>query len=321
MNTTAARSTRYGMGTEITYCVFGEKAEDALRAVEEEALQLESLLSCFVPESDISRINRSAGLRSERISSATFEVLAQAIEFSRHCQGLFDITIGPLVSLWNYKNSKEVPAEAKMKPLLPLVGYENLILDPRAQSAGLRKEGQSLDLGGIGKGYASDRFMETFRSFGISSAFCNIGGGVAVLGRKPDETPWSVGIRHPRQEQGLIGAVAVDGKAVVTSGDYQRYFIDRGGKRRHHILDPRTGFPAESGLISATVVADNATAADALSTILFVAGLEKGLEILRHFPGAGAVLVDTDVQVYVTADLAGSFQTTKGITASIVYGS
>jgi thiamine biosynthesis lipoprotein len=129
-----------------------------------------------------------------------------------------------------------------------------------------------------------------------------------------------VGIRHPRREQELIGAVAVDGKAVVTSGDYQRYFIDRGGKRRHHILDPRTGFPAESGLISATVVADSATAGDALSTILFVAGMEKGLELLKHFPGAGAVLVDADLQVYVTADLVGSFQTNKGITASILKG-
>lgn len=321
MSITAARSTRFGMGTEITYCVFGEKAEDALRAVEDEAVQLENILSCFVPESDISRINRGAGLRCERVSPATFEVLAAAVQFSRQCHGLFDITIGPLVRLWDYKSSTDIPGEARMKQLLPLVGYKNLLLAPRAKTAGLRKEGQSLDLGGIGKGYASDRFMETFRSFGIPSAFCNIGGGVAVLGRKPDGGLWSVGIRHPRQEHGLIGAVAVADKAVVTSGDYQRYFIDREGKRRHHILDPRTGFPAESGLISATVVADSATAADALSTILFIAGMEKGLGILQHFPGAGAILVNTDLQVYVTANLADSFQTNKGITARIVYES
>jgi FAD:protein FMN transferase len=321
MNLTPARSTRLGMGTEITHCVFGEHAAEALQAVEVEAVQLERVLSCFEPGSEISSINRSAGVRSEPVSPATFEVLAQAAEFSKQCLGLFDITIGPLVRLWNYKSSTEAPEEARIKQLLPLVGYDSLVLNPRAQTAALRKEGQSLDLGGIGKGYASDRFLETFRSFGVSSAFTNIGGGVAVLGRKPDGALWSVGIRHPRQEQGLIGAVAVDGKAVVTSGDYQRYFIDRGGKRRHHILDPRTGFPAESGLISATVVTDSATAADALSTMLFVAGLEKGLEILRLFPGAGAILIDEDLRIYVTADLAGFFQTNKGVTASILEGS
>lgn len=321
MSIPPTRSTRFGMGTEITHCVFGEHAKEALRAVEDEAVQLESLLSCFEPGSEISRINRAAGVRSEPVSPATFEVLAQAAEFSKQCQGLFDVTIGPLVRLWNYKSSTEVPEEARIKQLLPLVGYDHLILNPRAQTAALRIEGQSLDLGGIGKGYASDRFLKTFRSFGISSAFTNIGGGVAVLGRKPDGALWSVGIRHPRQEQGLIGAVSVDGKAVVTSGDYQRYFIDRGGKRRHHILDPRTGFPAESGLISATVVANSATAADALSTILFVAGMEKGLEILRLFPGAGAILVDANLRIYVTANLAELFQTNKGVTAIILEGS
>ncbi len=242
----------------------------------------------------------------------------QPADFSRQCQGLFDITIGPLVRPWNYKNSADIPGEARIQQLLPLIGYDSLILRPRTQTAALRKEGQSLDLGGIGNGYACDRFLETFRGFGIFSAYTNIGGGVAVLGRKPDGALWRVGIRHPRREQGLIGAVAVDGKAVVTSGDYQRYFIDRGGKRRHHILDPRTGFPAESGLISATVVADSATAADALSTILFVAGMEKGLEILRLFAGAGAILVDAALRIYVTADLAELFQTNKGITASIL---
>jgi FAD:protein FMN transferase len=174
-------------------------------------------------------------------------------------------------------------------------------------------------LGGIGKGFASGRFLEVCKEFGIKSAFTNIGGNVAALGTKPDGAPWSVGIRHPRQENRLIGAVSVADKAVVTSGDYQRYFIDPNQKRRHHILDPRTGYPSESGLISVTVVADNATVADALSTILFIAGMREGIEILKGFPLAEAVLVDTEQMVYVTPGLTDCFLTDKDIRAHILY--
>jgi FAD:protein FMN transferase len=141
---------------------------------------------------------------------------------------------------------------------------------------------------------------------------------VAALGTKPDGSPWRVGIRHPRQENCLIGAVSVADKAVVTSGDYQRYFVDSKGKRHHHILNPTTGYPSESGLVSVTIVADSATVADALSTILFVAGMKTGLELLRNFSGAEAIFVDRDLLVYVTQGLKDCFQTDEGIRAKIL---
>ncbi|WP_219620964.1 FAD:protein FMN transferase [Bacillus sp. V3-13] len=314
-----AHSMNVGMSTVMTHRAFGKHAEESLRAVRDEAVRLEELLSRFIPGSEISRINRSAGMKYERLSGETYEVLSRAIEFSRYCQGLFDVTIGPLVTLWNNgKDTFKPPEESRIRNILPLVDYSDLLLDPCEKAAGLQRLGQSIDLGGIGKGFAGDKFLEVFKKYGVSSAFTNIGGNVVALGTKPDGSPWRVGIQHPRQENSLMGLVSVADKAVVTSGDYQRYYIGSNGKRHHHILDPSTGYPAESGLVSVTIVADSSMAADALSTILFVAGMEKGLELLRRFSGAEAILVDIDLQVHVTAGLKECFQAGEGISVNIL---
>jgi FAD:protein FMN transferase len=320
MNSTAvAQSMNHGMSTVITHRAFGKLAEESLRVVRDEAVRLEELLSRFIPGSEISRINRSAGIKCERLSGDTYEVLSRAIEFSKYCQGLFDVTIGPLVTLWN--NSMDTckpPENSRIRQVLPLVDYTDLLLDPCKKTAGLQRIGQSIDLGGIGKGFAGDKFLEVFKKYGVSSAFTNIGGNVAALGTKPDGSPWRVGIQHPRQENSLIGLVSVADKAVVTSGDYQRYFIGSNGKRHHHILDPSTGYPAESGLVSVTIVADSSMAADALSTILFIAGMKKGIELLKRFSGVEAIFVDIDLQVHITAGLKEYFQAGEGIRVNIL---
>ncbi len=142
----------------------------------------------------------------------------------------------------------------------------------------------------------------------MRSALANLGGNVAALGCKPDGSLWQVGIRHPREKRRLIGKVAVADKAVITSGDDQRFFLDGSGTRHHHLLDPATGYPAVTGLASVTVVADDGTLADALSTILFVAGMEKGIGLLEQFPGTEAVFVDSGIQVHVTPGLRDYFQ-------------
>lgn len=318
-STTAAQSMNHGMSTVMTHKAFGRHSEEALRAVGNEAVRLEELLSRFILGSEISRVNKSAGMKCERLSGDTYEVLSQAIDFSRCCQGVFDVTIGPLVALWNNgKDTCKPPEASRIRQVLPLLDYTDLILDPHKKTAGLQRIGQSIDLGGIGKGFAGDKFLEVFKKYGISSAYTNIGGNVVALGTKPDGSPWRVGIQHPRQENSLIGLVSVADKAVVTSGDYQRYFIGSDGKRHHHILDPSTGYPAESGLISVTVVASSSMAADALSTILFVAGKKKGLEILKSFPGTEAVLIDMNLMVYVTHGLIDYFQADEGINVSIL---
>lgn len=300
-----------GMGTKMAHKAFGEHATEALRAVVHEAQRLESLLSRFLPNSDISRINLYSGKRNEIISHETYEILSFAMKCSISSQGLFDITVGPLVDLWDYKHAIDPPSSNKIESVFALVNYKDLILDCIQKTAELKRTGQSVDLGGIGKGFASDRFIEIFQEYDVKSAFSNIGGNVSTLGNKPVGSSWWVGIRHPRQN-GLLGAVAVNGKAVVTSGDYERYFIGMDGKRYHHILNPVTGYPAEAGLVSVTIVADSAMTADALSTAVFVAGLERGLDLIRK-NGSEAILVDQRLQVYVTKGLIKSFRTSLNV--------
>jgi FAD:protein FMN transferase len=318
-NRMVAQMIQYAMGTIMRHKAFGPNAEESLAVVNIEVSRLERLLSRFLPDSDIWRINASAGVNSEKVSHETFEVLSRAVQYSMNFPGCFDVTIEPLVNLWsNSKKSLIQPGDLSIKDLLPLVNYRDLILDPFEMTAGLRYFGQSIDLGGIGKGFAGDKILEVFKRFDITSAYSNLGGNVVTLGAKPNGTPWHVGIQHPRQEHKLIGSVAVVNQSVVTSGDYQRFFTDNQGKRCHHILDPNTGYPSDSGLISVSVVEENSMAADALSTILFVAGLQKGLEILKNTPQTEAILVDTDLKVYVTPGLRYKFEADQDIEYSIL---
>lgn len=314
-----AQSVYQGMGTVMTNRAYGKYAKKALKTVRKETFGIEKLLSRFMPESDISRINRSAGIKWERISDDTLEVLSKAVEFSSYSNGLLDITIAPLVDLWKEgKNTLVIPEKQKIRRLLTVVNYNDLELDFYMKTAMLHNAGQAIDLGGIGKGYAGDKLLEIYKQYDISSAFINIGGNVVTLGTKPDGSMWRVGISHPREEDNLIGSVAVTDKAVVTSGDYQRYFIDSNGKRQHHILDPSTGYPVESGLVSVTIVSDSSTVADALSTILFVAGLKQGTKFLKRYPDIEAIFIDTDLQVYVTAGLKENFQAVEDIQVNIL---
>lgn len=315
---TVRESLSYGMNTDITYRVFSDEPEELIQLAKQELIRLENQLSRFIPGSEICRINQAAGKGTVEISMETFQILSVATTLAEITQGYFDVTIGRLVELWDYKHSHDIPDRANIIETLHAVNYRDLLLNSHELTAGLSKEGQIIDLGGIGKGYASDRCMKILQENGVSSAFVNIGGNVSTLGNKPDGTPWAVGIRHPRHNDRLFGAVMVSGKAVVTSGDYERYFIDNEGTRRHHILNPITGYPSESGLTSVTVVADSAMLADALSTAIFVAGMDIGIGYLAHYPGAEAVLVDNDQKIYITKGLRSCFQAVDGLRAAII---
>ncbi|MGB4587738.1 MAG: FAD:protein FMN transferase [Clostridiaceae bacterium] len=308
----------FGMNTSITYRVIGEKGENVIALAESEVLRLEKKLSRFIADSEVSKINLNSGLCDVKISNETYEVLSYALTLSEITQGLFDITVAPLIDLWDYKHSFRVPFKFKIQRNLHKINYHELILNPDDKTAFLRRSGQAIDLGGIGKGYASDRCIKLFKQYGVTSAYVSIGGNVSTLGIKPDESLWSVGIRHPRFEGCLIGAVKVSGKSVVTSGDYERYFVDRKGNRWHHILNPTTGYPARSGLVSVTVVNESAMTADALSTAIFVAGINKGLGYLDYFKGSEVILVDDNLKVYITKGLNEYFQPLEGLKVSII---
>ncbi len=300
----------FHMGTIISQEVYGESADKAADEVMKEIARLEAEMTVTKPGSEIERLNQMAGRGTVKLGPDSFYVLKTAVRYGEMSGGSFDVTVGPLVKTWGFFTGKaRVPAPDEIRRLLSLVDYRDILLDEKKLLAGLAREGQAVDLGGIAKGYAGDVAVGIYKRHGIKSACLNIGGNVVALGSKPDGSPWRIGIQDPRGEKGsYVGVVKVVDKAVVTSGDYERFIEpEKGGKRYHHILDPATGYPADSGLISATIIADSSIEADALSTSVFILGLDKGMKLIESLNGVEAVLVTKDKKVYITGGLKESF--------------
>lgn len=313
-----ARETWVGMHTGIHCTVCGDAPAAAISSVRAEMKRLESLLSRHMRKSDICGINLQAGKGSVPIALETVEILSCAARISGLADGSFSVAIGPLVDLWDYGHASHPPEAKQIGQVLGLLDWHDVLLDAQASEAGLRSMGQSIDLGGIAKGYAGDRCVQLLHASGASSAFVSIGGNVSLVGCRPTGEPWRVGVRHPRIPDQVVGILSVSDVAVVTSGDYERFFIDRYGRRWHHILDPATGYPAQSHVIGVTVVHPEAMIADALSTTLFIKGIEDGLELLDGFDEAEAVLIDDRLHLYVTRGLSERFSAACGAEYTIV---
>lgn len=300
----------FGMGTIIEQKIAAGspmEGEAVCRKISESINQLECAMSYFIPESFVSRLNASNGESPVNIDSHTLNVLKAAILFNSLSYGSFDVTAAPLTALWRECiNNQSLPSERKIEELLPFVSGPELTINEKNRSAALKK-GQSIDLGGIGKGYAADIAIEGYKQLGVDSAFINLGGNVHTLGRKTNGEPWMIGLQDPRGSRGdIIAAVALSDSSAVTSGDYEKYFI-LDGKRYHHIIDPATGYPAETDLMSATVLSRSSMEADALSTAAFVSGLERGMDIIRKTPDAEGVLITKDKKVFITNGLKDVF--------------
>lgn len=291
----------------------GKKALDEAFA---EFIRIGSLTDKFadknLPEpdaSDVYRINKYAGIRPVRVSEDTLAMLERSIYFAELSDGAFDVTVGPLLDIWGFGQAQyRIPGEQELESNLALVGYEQMVVDGVKKTVFLPQKGMEIDLGGIAKGYAVDRAAQKLRQMGINSAIINAGGNIYALGSQPDGSPWLAGIQDPRDKNKLIAVLKVKDTAVVTSGDYNRYFI-RNGIRYHHILDPSTGKPARHA-ISTTIVAPNATDADVLSTTLFVLGRGPGTELVEKLGNVQAVIVDEKYNLTYSQDLAEQIEFT-----------
>lgn len=294
------------MDTLVSQVAHGAAAQSALESAEAELLRLIRLLSFYNDESEIGRLNRAAGSGTVSLSAEAFALLTQAKTLAEATGGAFDPTIGPLVRAWRTARASEsVPGAAELASAVSLVNYGDIQIDAAFRSAGLRRSGQSVDLGGIAKGYIADCIAAIYHVVGIKSGFINAGGDVATVGSRPDGSPWRIGLQHPRKERGsTFGVVPVSGQAVVTSGDYERYHEVQ-GVRYHHLLDARTGYPATSGLMSVTVIAERAADADALATAVFILGADAGIELIRRIGSLEAVLVAESGSVYISRSLRG----------------
>ena len=272
-----------------------------------EIRRLEQILSTWIPDSELSRINAAAGQRAVKAGPETMELLEHSLEMARLTEGGFNVAIGPAVEAWNVSCEGRIPTRDELEDTRPLMDLSAIHLDQVAGTVHLARSGMRVDIGGIGKGYAADFATRVMREAGASAGVVAISGDIKTFGRLPDGKRFVFGIQHPRKENGItIGQLELEDEAVSTAGDYQRFF-EKDGIRYHHILDPQTLQPARLSQ-SVTIVAKTGVLADGLDTGIFVMGQEKGMALIERLPGVEGVIVGADGTVSVSSGLQDRLQ-------------
>ena len=297
----------FAMDTYMTLTAYGKNAKKALDEAVDEINNIEQLVSTGIDSSEVSQINKNG---KGSVSETTGYLIKRSKEIYDSTNGVFDITIYPIMQAWGFPTENyRVPGKKELKKLRGLMGADHVLYDEKKQEVTLNKEGMKIDLGGIAKGYTSSKVMDIFKENGISSAVISLGGNVQTLNGKPDGSDWRVAVENPADTGSYIGVLSIKDKAVITSGGYERYF-KQDGKTYHHIIDPATGYPAENGLVSVTIVSSDGTLADGLSTSLFIMGEKKAAEFWRaHSEEFEAIFATDDGTIYVTEGLKDSFTT------------
>ena len=299
---TEYQTTTVAMGTVVTIRLFGPDGEENSQLVLENINETEkALLSRNEKNSDIDRINSTPGT-AVSVSYETAEIVSKALDVSRKCEGVFDITVGEITKLWDFggKNQR-LPSEEEIKEKLPYVTYSNVnVTDTTVTIA----EGQSLDLGAVGKGAACDRIKTLLSATNTDSAVISVGGSLLLYGKKD----FTIGITNPENDQASMGSLELSETFVSTSGNYEKFFT-QDSKTYHHILDATTGYPADSRLLSVTVICDSGLLSDALSTACYILGYHQSLELLEQYD-AQAVFIFKDKTVRLTDGIKDKFTLT-----------
>ena len=292
--------TFFAMDTVMKLTVYGEP--QILERAENRVRELDALFSVTDRESEICAVNRDG---KAALSKDTAEVFAVGLELCQRTKGALDLSIYPIVQAWGFTtNDYRVPNENELLTLMSHVGYTQIAYDPESCFVALEPD-MKIDLGSIAKGYTSDQLIELLRDANITSALLDLGGNIHVLGSKPDGSPWRIAIKAPAGE-GNLGVLSITDCAVITSGGYERYF-EEDGQTYWHIIDPSTGYPAHSGLVSVTVVGESGALCDGLSTALFVMGEDAATDLWRNSDDFEAVFVQEDGSVSITEGLESSF--------------
>lgn len=303
----------FAMNTYMTFTAYGEDAQEALQEAEECIQQVEGLWSVTDENSEIYQANHSGG-QPVTVSEETAEIISFALELAQRTGGALDPTIYPVLTAWGFTtNSKQVPSQQQIDQLLEQVGYDRVQLNGSELTV---PDGMELDLGAVGKGYTADLVTEILRRHGVTSALISLGGNIQAIGSRPDGSDWRLGIRAP-WESGNLGVLTVSDAAVVTSGGYENYFDDEQGNIYWHILDPSTGYPADSGLQSVTIVGREGKMCDALSTALFVMGAQSAEQYWRENGGFEMLLVTDSGEILITEGIAENFTLNEGRTETV----
>nr|WP_317282763.1 FAD:protein FMN transferase [uncultured Sellimonas sp.] len=295
----------FAMDTYMSVTAYGEGADKATKGAKKEIEKLENLWSVTREDSDIYKVNQNAG-NMTAVHEETADILSFALDMCEKTGGALDITIYPILSEWGFTTDKQhVPKESRIQELLKNTGYEKVTLDGTNVMV---PQGVQLDLGAVGKGYTADILSEQMKKEGIESGLIDLGGNIKLIGKKPDGSEWNIGIKDPDGE-GNIGLLETEDVSVVTSGGYERYF-EENGERYWHILDPDTGKPAKSGLSSVTIISPESKVCDALSTAVFVMGLEKAEKFWREHQNLDfdMLLMTDEKEIYITENLKKDFK-------------
>ena len=298
----------FAMDTYMTLKAYGKNAQQALDKAEEEIVMLDGLLSTGDPDSEVSQINNTGKNEGSELSETVNYLMKRSLEAYEMTDGAFNPLIYPVMQAWGFTDENyQVPEEELLTGLHELTDISMMEYDGENGVLSFLLDGMKIDFGGIAKGYTSERVIEILKENGVNSAVVSLGGNVQTLGKKPDGSLWKVAVRDPADASKYIGVLSVADKAVITSGGYERNF-EKDGVVYHHIIDPETFYPADSGIVSSTVVSDDATLADALSTAVFVMGTEKASRLWKAGQGKFEFIVLTDDgQLFVTEGIKDSF--------------
>ena len=308
-DTQPATDNLFAMDTYMTFTVYGENANEALEKAKEKIILLDDMLSVNNEDSDVYKLNNSA---HAVLSEETLYLLKRSMEAYDISSGAFNPLVYPLMLAWGFTSEQyQVQFDEYLLSLMPLLDMEAVDIDETTGNVSFEKEGMMIDFGGIAKGYTSSCLMDIYRDYGVESACVSLGGNVHVLGCKPDGSKWRVAVRDPEDSSSYMGILSISDSAVITSGAYERYF-EQDGEVYHHILDPETGHPADSGIISSTIVTNDGTLADALSTAVYVMGLDAAVNMWReHSNDLQMIIMTEDHNIYITKGLEESFTSSR----------
>ncbi|MGC8659908.1 MAG: FAD:protein FMN transferase [Desulfomonilaceae bacterium] len=303
------KSRRILLGTLVEITVLGpsDKLQEVTNSAYNEIRRIEDLAS-FHKKSQLTKINQNAGISPVNVAPELVSLIQQALEVSRRTNGAFDPTIGAVAKLWNFSESDapRLPGKDEIDQALKKVGWQKVIVVPEKHEVFLPEKGMALDLGGIAKCYALNQAEKMIKSLGIKSALINAGGDIAAFGGKERGTPWRIGIQDPRDNSGISAVLEVDAGLVFTSGDYERFF-EKDGKRYHHILDPKTGYPA-SECESVTIVVPDGSRYEGFPAAIFVMGPEKGMAFVQNFKDLACLIIDSEGKFLVSPNGVSLFQ-------------
>lgn len=300
------------MGTTVGVTLYENGSEEVLDKVFKRVQEIENLVSINKEETEIDKLNENAGISPVKLSDSSFEIIEKALYYSKLSSGGYDLTVGPLVKLWSIGLPEaKVPSQEEIEEIIKNIDYTKVELNKNTKEVFLSEKGMLLDLGSIAKGYAADEIVKILKEENINSAIIDLGGNIYALGFKEGNKNWKIGIQNPFDNRGkIVGSLEVSNKTVVTSGVYERY-IEQDGQTYHHILNPETGYPYETDIAGVSIIADKSIDGDALSTLVFTKGLEKGLELVENIDGVDAIFITNNKEVYVTKDLKDNFKITN----------